>query len=70
MKIVSNKKKVSLPQIRIPDCVPYTIVPQGETNPVLPFLNPNLDKEGPSEPCKKPAKNKGPSGTKKNELTQ
>ena len=26
MKIVSNKKKVSLPQIRISDCVPYTVV--------------------------------------------
>ena len=33
MKIVSNKKKVSLPQIRISDYVPYTIVPQGVTNP-------------------------------------
>ena len=27
MKTVSNKKKVPLPQIRILDCVPYTIVP-------------------------------------------
>ena len=27
MKTVSNKKKVPLPQIRISDCVPYTVVP-------------------------------------------
>ena len=58
MKIVSNKKKVSLPQIRISDCVPYTVVPPREINPMLHFLNPNLDKEGPFEPCKEPAKNK------------
>ena len=31
MKTVSKKKKVPLPQIRISDCVPYTIVPQGVT---------------------------------------
>ena len=58
MKTVSNKKKVSLPQIRISDCVPYTVVPQGVTNPSIPFSNPNPDEEGPSEPCKEPAKNK------------
>ena len=69
MKIVSNKKKLSFPQIRISNCVPYTIVPLGETNPILPFLNPNPDKEGPSEPCKEPAKNKAPGVTKKKELT-
>ena len=69
MKIVSNKKKVSLPQIRISDCVPYTVVPPEETNPILHFLNPNPDKEGPSEPYKEPAKNKAPGVTKKNELT-
>ena len=27
MKTISNKKKVSLPQIRISDCMPYTVVP-------------------------------------------
>ena len=69
MKIVSNKKKLSFPQIRISDYVPYTIVPLGETNPILPFLNPNPDKEGPSEPCKEPSKNKAPGVTKKKELT-
>ena len=52
IKTVSNKKKVTLPQIRISDCVPYTIVPPREINPVLPFLNPNPYEEGLSEPCK------------------
>ena len=64
MKTVSNKKKVSLPQIRISDFVPYTVVPPGETNPIPPFLNPNLDKEGPSKPCKAAAQNKTPSETR------
>ena len=68
-KTVSNKKKVSLPQIRISDCVPYTIVPPGETNPVLPFLNPNPAREGPYEPCKEPVKNKAPGVKKKKGLT-
>ena len=70
MKIVSNKKKVSLPQIRISDCVPYNIVPPGEINPILPLLNPNPSREGPSEPCKEPVKNKAPGVKKKKELTQ
>ena len=69
IKTVSNKKKVSLPQIRILDCVPYTIVPPGETNLVLPFLNLNPDKEGPFEPYKEPTKNKALGVTKKKELT-
>ena len=69
IKTVSNKNKVSLPQIRILDCVPYTIVPPGETNPVLPFLNLNPDKEGPFEPYKEPTKNKALGVTKKKELT-
>ena len=69
MKTVSNKKKVPLPQIKILDCVPYTIVPPGETNPVLPFLNPNPAREGPSEPCKEQVKNKTPGVKKKKELT-
>ena len=69
MKTVSNKKKVSLPQIRISDCVPYIIVPPGETNPVLPFLNRNQDIKSPSAPCKETAKNKAPSISRKKELT-
>ena len=52
MKTVLNKKKVPLPQIRILDCVPYTVVPPGVTYPILPFLNLNPDDEGPSKLCK------------------
>ena len=69
MKTVSKKKKVSLPQIRISDYVPYTIVPPRETNLVLHFLNPNLDIKSPSEPYKETTKNKTPSTSKKKELT-
>ena len=60
MKTVSNKKKVPLPQIKISDYVPYIVVPQGLTNPPIPFSNPNPEEEGPSKPCKAPAKNKAP----------
>ena len=69
MKTVSNKKKVPLPQIRISDYEPYIVVPPGVTNPILPFFNPNLDKEGPSEPYKEAGKNKAPSASGKKELT-
>ena len=69
MKTVSNKKKVPLQEIRISDCVPYTIVPLEETNPVLPFLNLNPYIKGPSAPCKEIAKNKTPSTSRKKELT-
>ena len=69
MKTVSSKKKVPLPQNRILDCVPYTVVPQGVTNPPIPFSNPDPDQERPSEPCKAPAQNKTPSATGKKELT-
>ena len=48
MKTVLNKKKVPLPPIRILDCVPCTVVPQGVTNPSIPFSNPNKEKERPS----------------------
>ena len=58
MKTVSSKKKVPLPQIRISDLVPYTIVPQGVTNQPIPFSNPNLEKEISSEPCKALVQNK------------
>ena len=69
MKTVSRKKKVPLPHIRISDCVPYTIVPQGVTDPLIPFTNPNLEEETPSEPCKAPVQNKTPSEIGKKELT-
>ena len=69
MKTVSNKKKVSLSQIKISDCVPYTVVPQGVTNPLIPFSNPIPNDEGPSKPYKAPSQNKNPSETRKKELT-
>ena len=64
-----EQKEVTLPQIRISDCVPYTIVPPGETNLVLPFLNPNPNIKSHSEPWKETTKNKTPSTSKKKELT-
>ena len=69
MKTVSNKKNVPMPQIRISDCVPYTVVPQGVINPPLPFSNLDPDEEGPSKSCKAPIQNKTPSETRKKELT-
>ena len=69
IKTVSSKKKVSLPQIRISDCVPYTIVPQHVTSPSKPFYNPNPEEEISSEPCKALVQNKTPSATRKKELT-
>ena len=65
MKTVLNKKKVPLPQIKISDCVPYTTVPQGVTNPPIPFSNPDPEEERPSEPCKALAQNKTPSAIEK-----
>ena len=66
MKTLSNKKKVPLPQIKILDCVPYTVVPLGVTNPPIPFSNSNSEEEGPSTPCKALAKNKAPDAIGKN----
>ena len=65
MKTVLRKKKVPLPQIRISNCVPYTIVPQDVTNPPIPFSNPNPEEEIFYEPCKAPVQNKTPSATGK-----
>ena len=45
------------------------IVPLGETNPVLPFLNLNPAREGPSKLCKEPVRNKAHGVKKKKELT-
>ena len=52
METVLGKNKVSLPQIKIFDCVPYTIVPQDVTDPPIPFSNMNPSEETPSVPCK------------------
>ena len=69
MKTVSNNKKVTMPQIRISDWVPYTVVPRGVINPPIPFSNLDLDEERPSKSCKAPTQNKSPSETSKKELT-
>ena len=69
MKIVSGKKKVPLPQIRILDCKPYTIVPQDVTDPPIPFSNLNPSEETPFEPCKAPPQNKTSSAMGRKELT-
>ena len=58
MKTVTGKKKVSLPQIRISDCIPYTLVPQDIIDPPNTLFNPNPSEETPSEPCKAPSQNK------------
>ena len=44
MKIVSTKKKVPLPENKISDCIPYTIIPPGIADDDIPifFSNPNI----------------------------
>ena len=69
MKIVSSKKKIPLPHIRISDCRPYTIVPQGMTNPPIPYTNPDSFGVPPCAPCKEIEKEKAPSTSRKKELT-
>ena len=69
MKTISGKKKVSLPQIRISDCMPYTIVSQDVTDPPMPFSNTNPGKETPSVPCKAPSQNKTFGTIGRKELT-
>ena len=69
MKIVSRKKKVSLPQIRISNCIPYTIVPQSVSNPPIHFSNPNPGGEVPFVPCKAPPQNTTSGTIRRKELT-
>ena len=69
MKTVSSKKKIPLPQIRISDYRPYTIVPQGVTNPPIPYTNPDSIGAGPSTPCTEIRKNENHSTTEKKEFT-
>ena len=69
MKTVSSKKKVSLPQIRISDCIPYTIVPQDVIGPPIHFSNPNPSEEIPFIPCKAPSQNKTSGTIRRKELT-
>ena len=69
MNTVSGKKKVPLPQIRISDCMPYTIVPQDVTDLPIPFSNPNPGEETPFLPCKAPSQNKTFGTIGRKELT-
>ena len=52
MKTVSNKKKIPLPKIRISDYRPYTILPQGVTEPSIPYTNPDSIGVPPCAPYK------------------
>ena len=61
MKTVLGKEKVPLRQIRISNCIPYTIVPQDVTGPSIPFSKPNPSGEIPFVPCKAPSQNKNSS---------
>ena len=58
MKKMSSKNKIPLPQIRISDCRPYTIVPQGVTDQPIPYTNPDSVGAGPSAPYIETQKNK------------
>ena len=69
MKTFSGKKKVSLLQIQISDCVPYTIVPKDVTDPLIPFSNPNPSEETPFVPCKASYQNKTSGTIGRKELT-
>ena len=51
MKTISKKKKIPLPQIRILDCRPYSIIPQGVTNPLIPYTNLESIGADTSTPC-------------------
>ena len=64
-----QQEEDTLPQIRISDCRPYTIVPQGVTDPPIPYTNPYSIGTGPSTPCTKTRKNENHSITRKKELT-
>ena len=67
MKTVSGKKKGPLPNIKIYDFIPHTIVPKDVTNPFIPFTNPEELKKYKREQAQK-AKSPGkpPKKTKKN----
>ena len=69
MKTVSNKKKIPLPQIRISDYRPYTILFQGVTEPSIPYTNPNSIGVPPFAPYKEREKDKPTNTSGKKELT-
>ena len=54
MKILLGSKKVPLPNIKIYDYVPYTIVPKDVTDPFILFTNPKkLEKYKGCNKCKR-----------------
>ena len=69
MKIVSSKKKIPMPQIRISNCRPCTIVPQGVIDPPIPYTNQDSIIESPSAPYTETKKNENHSTTLKKKLT-
>ena len=69
MKTISSNKKIPLPQIRISNCRPYTVVPQGVTNPPIPYTNPDSIGVGTSTHCIETQKDKTPRTSGKKELT-
>ena len=69
MKTFSRKKKIPLPQIQISDYRPYTIVPQGVTDPPKPYTNSDSIGAGTSTPCTETQKDKTPRTSGKKELT-
>ena len=69
MKTVSSKKKIPLPQIQISNCRPYTIVPQGVTDPPILYTNPYSIGSGTSTPCTETQKDKTSRSLGKKELT-
>ena len=52
MKTVLGKKKMPLPNIRISDYVPYTVVPKDVKSPSIPFTNLEEHGEIPFVPFK------------------
>ena len=69
MKIASNNKKIPLPQIRISGCRPYTILPQGVTEPSIPYTYLNSIGVSPCAPYKETKKYKPTNTLGKKELT-
>ena len=62
-------KKIPLPQIRISDYRPYTIVPRGVTDPPIPYTNPDSIGASHCAPCTETRKNENHSTIEKKELT-
>ena len=54
MKAVSDKKQVPLPQFRMSNCVPYTVVPLGLDNSEIRhfFSYPSIVEQEPLAPCR------------------